>query len=277
MYNKLLHLTMGLSLVFISAGFAQEPTLVPLKTGIEFSEKMPPLDPVLWTGNYFDKEAATALLKQRSSTTKAGCHIWRKIPKWMAGTWESTQSTETRSVHYKDGQPASEENPMGVYTAKAAETIGWQKDRNGDIWEEYDSDYWTEVDYGDYIGYQFITVSSPGVADYPDIYTESVNFAVDKATNKILHAAPYRAWGKHTFVAPEIMKEQEVHTTYDEHGLPESTAWNTTLHRRIEPFVVFRDSYKDFVTYLNNNGLADLIPLTKHTRIAKNATGKAPR
>ena len=59
---------------------------------IDVKQETKPLDPLLWTGNYFDEKVATALLTNEAINSSS----WKKIPAWQAGGWETTQATNTR-------------------------------------------------------------------------------------------------------------------------------------------------------------------------------------
>jgi len=239
------------------------PASAPLQAGVEFSEKIQSLDPVLWPGNVFDKEVAKALLKSEASTKS----IWSKIPTWQAGEWESEQATTTQAVKYQNGQPVTD-NSLGVYTAKNKVYLGHEIDKNSNIWQLYDSGYWTNTDHGDSVGYAYVKSHMPGDSDYPDEYGESVVFEVDKLTNKIIDVQQRKTWGKYVPIEDGLMKEEDVHTVYDEHGEPIETAWNTSLCRRKKTFSEHgsdKAKYSDFVAYLKNSGLknselGELIP-----------------
>jgi hypothetical protein len=229
---------------------------------LDIKNQTAPLDPVLWPGNYFDKEVATALLKDETHIS----NIWKKIPTWQAGEWKTTQATNTKSLIYKSGFPYGTVIG-GVYTSKGEETEGKQKDKNGEIWEQYGSNYWTETDHGDTKAMSYVTLDLPGAYDYPDSYTESVVFTLDKASNKITAVCQKRCWSKLINVAPGIMKEEEVHTAFDESGKPTVSAWNTSIMKRTHLFSEYdgklvddKELQRDFVSYLINNGLRDVIP-----------------
>jgi len=204
-----------ISLVFLYANLNANAKPIEATVTIDVKKKMEPLDPVLWPGNYFDKEAATALLKDDAQSSS----IWKKIPAWQAGNWEQTQATITKAVKYINGQPAIENIPIGVYTAKRFENFGWQKDKNNDIWQLYSLGYWTKTELDDCKAYySYIKFSAPGANDYPDYYAEMVSFYVDRATNKILDVQQGKQWNRYIYLAPDIMKEEAVYTVFNEKG-----------------------------------------------------------
>ncbi len=239
-----------------------DTALVPVQKSVDTQEKIKPLDPVLWPGNYFDKEVATALLKDNTVPSST----WKKIPPWQAGRWESKQATNTRGIKYVHGQPVAL-NTLGVYTCKMAETSGWQRDKTGGIWDRFESNYWTETDYDDLKALVYVKFRVPGTDEYPDSYHESISFDIDKKTNKITDVQQRKTWTKVSFVAPGIIKQDSVHTIYNESGEPEKSAWNTILCKRVGPFTALGSTYKatseqmhqDFVNYLKSNGMSNLI------------------
>lgn len=246
------------------------------KSSIDMTEKVKPLDPLLCPGNYFDKTVATALSKDKSISS----NTWKKIPAWQAGNWETNQATGTRAIQYIDGKPYALA-PRGVYRCNFRETLGWQRDKNGDIWDRYAFNYWTETDFDDYKSFSYIKFRVPGVDDYPNSYGESTDFDVDNETKKIIDVKQCKTWIKISYIAPGIIKEDSVATVYDKAGLPVQSAWNTSIQKRVEPFFLYENSvcdssytnkqiHGDFVNYLKNNGLAKLIPTGKELGLPTN-------
>jgi hypothetical protein len=221
-----------------------------------------PLDPLLWPGNYFDKKVATALLKDSSQHGST----WRKIPDWQAGQWQCLQATNTQDLGYLNGIPAAQIDPKGVYTCQSKFTVGQEKDKKGEIWERFTSGYWTEADHGSRTGFSYVNFQAPGVYDYPDSYGESITFEVDKATNKIIAVHRRRTWTQYLYVTPDTMKEEDVHTAYNEKGEPVLSSWNAVLLRRVGPFIASKEPSSDFLIHLAENDLWDLIPASSEAQ-----------
>ena len=257
-------------LVYFSNCIAVSAQTLQGTISLEVGKKTKPLDPLLWAGNYFDEKVATALLKDESVNTS----IWKKIPAWQAGEWESTQATCTKAVKYINGQQHAVA-AVGCYTCKGRESSVLQKDRNGDVWSWYSSGYWTRTEYKDDIGHSFKKFTAPGPAEYPDLYAESIDFHVDKSTNKITYVYQSKSWTRYVYLSPGLCKKDEVRTTFDEKGEPSVSAWNTLLYKRIGTFAeiemliatdteVQEQIRQDFFNYLKNNGMANLIPANKN-------------
>jgi hypothetical protein len=225
------------------------------------SAPMNRLDPQLWPGNNFDKKVATTLLNDR----KKRHHVWKNIPDWRAGGWECSQETNTRWLKYVNGKTPVEQKPLGVHPAKGAESIGLQKDSYGNIWDEFGGGYWQEMDYNTDKGRTYVKYRLPGYSNQLDYIAESVEFDIDKRTNKIKSVQQRRTQSRSAFVAPNIMKEEEAHTAYNEKGQPIESGWNTILLKKIRPFVEVESERSDFVRYLTDSGLQSLIPLKSAT------------
>ena len=70
----------------------------------------------------------------------------------------------------------------------------------------------------------------------PDLYGESVDFIVDKSTGKITDVQQRKSWVRYISLAPGLVKQESIHTVYDEKGQPTESAWNTSLKKRIKNF-----------------------------------------
>ena len=217
---------------------------------IDVKTKTKPLDPLLWPGNYFDEKVATALLKNQSPNAS----IWKKIPAWQAGEWQSTQSINTKYVRYVHGKWCLIK-PGGVYTYRHMMTIGEAKDKNGDIWERHHSYSWEQAEA------ESLTLHSFDAGDC------TICFYIDKPTNRIVDVQQGHTWSQRFYLSPDFIKTEQKQTAYNEKGEPLYTSWNTTLYKRTKTFAEAEPSLstdkelrKDFVNYLKNNGLANLIP-----------------
>src|SRR6185369_12586108 len=84
------------STIFITSGLAQEQPFF-LKGSVEqYSAASKPLDPSLWPGNDFNKQAAHSLLRNPEQEAS----IWHRIPEWEAGKWEGNQAVNVRAIKY---------------------------------------------------------------------------------------------------------------------------------------------------------------------------------
>jgi hypothetical protein len=273
-------LTLAVSII-IGAGAvtpvpAEEKT--PLQGFVEqYAVDSKPLDPLLWPGNKFDKEVARSLLRDPLQSQ----NIWRRIPDWQAGSWEGSQAVNTRAIKYVNGVPV-DCTPIGVHDAADRFIKGLLRDKSGEIWHCYTSDYWSQTDHGFETTESYVLYSSPGGGDYPDFYSESVDFIVDKVSRKILWLRRAKAWTKYTQLSPGMIKEETLRTNFDLQGKPDATTFTTAVERRTRPFSAYEANYaarksvvEDFSNYLRKHGLASLIPQTSVSPILPPAASPA--
>lgn len=263
----MLALSLLLSMTLVLAGsVVQAQQATPLQGGVStYAAVAKPLDPLLWPGNNFDKDVARSLLHDPVQESS----IWHRIPDWESGNWEGKQATNVRAIKYINGAPV-ECQPIGVHTAEGKFTKGLLRDKKGDIWHWYQSDYWTETDQGEQKVVSYILYSSPGQGEYPDFYAESVDFSVDKASNQIASLRRAKCWTRYINLGAGMFKEESLRTNYDINGNPTSTTINTALQKRTQAFSAYEASFaskkaivSDFSNYLRTHGFANLVPAVK--------------
>jgi hypothetical protein len=219
----------------------------------------------------FDKEIAAALLRKADKPIEQ----WHKVPSWQAGDWGTEQATGTRLIYYKNGL-AEDSEPLGVYKMAGGFTEGLLKDKNGDIWDQYSTDKWTETQHDGYVTYSYIYFQSAGKGDYPDSYTKMASFIVDPNTHKIEQVSRSKNWNRRINLAPGIMKDETVTTVLTDSGAPELTSWNTSVARRLTPFSSYENLLHDqekieasFREFCRSEGLGDLLGVTSVDRMRK--------
>lgn len=246
---------------------AQEQSTMLKGSAVEYAENVQPIDPLLWPGNSFDKNAARSMLKHQD---KSG-QIWGQVPEWRAGEWHSLQAVNTRAIKYTNGI-AHEVTPIGVHTSAGSFNYGLLRDKEGNIWHLYQSDYWTETDLGDMRIVSYVRYSSPGsTGAYKDFYAESIDFKVSKGTNQIGSVRKARTWTRYSPLGPGKLKEESVRTNYNEKGQPTATSYNTSLNTMGKSFNEYEASFRakaaivqSLNNYLKEHGLEHLeLPLAQ--------------
>jgi hypothetical protein len=253
-----------LTVLLTTTCFAQESHTM-LQGGIELYANTEEIPPELFPGKLFSQKLAESLLQGK---VEISFDKWRIIHHWLGGRWKTSKATNTRRVKIIDGKPVDIKT-LGLYTMKSIEDWGSVKDKNGAVWEKYDSNYWAPVDYGDSINYSYIILSGPGKGEYPDLYTKCIDFIVDKKTNIITSVQQRKAWDKHTLLAPGKVQDDIVQTEYDENGKHTLTSWNTSIMKQEQDFDRLNngrdesDRIKDFYdlkNFLSQYGKQDLLP-----------------
>lgn len=184
----------------------------------------------------------------------------------MAGAWKHEQSVCTKSVEYLDGAAVERRSKPWVYDNKSFCTRGIVKDAKGGIWDRLGGGYWTEDQYVQETGYSFVLNTAVGDDASSDLYGESVQFLVDKETNRIRSVQQRKTWEKVTQIAPNLIKVECIHTVFDMNGRPRTTAWNSHIEKKINTLDSYEknisaDDLSDFVIFLKNTGNDDLLPL----------------
>lgn len=261
----LVHVWIVLSFFILLPANGQDSPSLLLKGNVNFAKPIKPVDPLLWPGNEFNEDAATSLLKGDSEIPD----IWRKIPSWEAGAWESTQAVNFRVVRYQNGQTLAGK-PTGVYKYKTDIMLGWQKDINREIWDWCQTNRWTITDHDKTTSHSYIIKANlPEASEDFDQHYETIEFVVDKATGKITDTHRRHSWVKYIYIAPGLMKEETVHTAYELDGTPDSSSWNSTLLKRTCPFdsveiysnsANYKEAKLSFISFLTKNELANLLP-----------------
>jgi hypothetical protein len=228
----------------------------------QYASETKPLHPSLWPGRNFDKEAARKILHNPEQETG----IWHRIPDWQSGNWEASEAENIRAIKYIDGVP-SERQPIGKHKASGQFKKGLLADKKKEIWHMYPSDYWTETDHGDQIVESYVLYSSPGAAEFPDLYAESVDFNIDKTSKRILSVRHAKVWTRYVNAGPGVMREETLRTNFDEQGHPTATSLNVCMNKRTQPFALYAASFlsnkaivTDFFNYLQEHDLSSLKP-----------------
>lgn len=264
-FFRLVLLSFASTCLFASNCPAQQQA--PLQGFVEqYAQESKPLDPLLWPGNKFDREVARSLLRDREQESG----VWSRIPEWQSGKWQGNQAVNTRAIKYMNGLPVDCQ-PIGVHDAADMFIKGIVRDKKGDIWHWFKSDYWSETDHGDELTESYVLYSSPGGGDYRDFFAESVDFNVDKMSNRILALRRAKAWTRYINLSPGMMKEETVRSNFDLQGHPTATTFNTAVERRIKPFEAYAPALAskkpimdEFVKWLHGHGLDSLIPVASH-------------
>lgn len=226
------------------------------------SERLPPLDPRLAPGNKFDKEIAGGLLAKTKSPNS-----WHKVPAWLRGKWQSTQTIITL---LRDERTGKEEPPNRVETSNNEGWYGHYADKTGQVWGCDQPYYWTENDRPQYKAYDFIiTRTATAVTDTSCRFrSQSVDFYVDKTTGTIIQVV----WDtKEQTISPisaSITRHKSNCRIIDWQGNPTLTEELVSDYKRTADFKPNpsettpdgKPLYPLFVQYLKDHNMADRIP-----------------
>jgi hypothetical protein len=189
---------------------------------------------------------------------------WFKIPTWLAGKWEYFEAKQTSYTDLKTGQtnrsPQKSQNEATI-------SWGWQKDKQGEIWEFEDSPHAdlsrTAASTGYYLRHQNKSTSlSPSKLTCIMRYTY---FAVDNETRTVTRTFQSKDTATFTRKGDNEIRRDVSATIYDENGTPIAKSASFSLAKRVAQFrPIDKRAGKDvrplFHQYLVDHKMANLAP-----------------
>lgn len=174
---KILSLAVVLSLLPVcpvSSQTAKAPVL--LTGGVEHSERLEPVAPQLLPGSVFTNQTLPPVDPNNE---------WYWIPGWYAGQKHSDYERILQDVDFRSGQQIT---PNSLVTNRQDLFIGFQPDKNGQIWEYKRAPYTATVEADSSFQTMFVRVRDPiqVTADRVVIRLVQTSVVVDKSTHRIL-------------------------------------------------------------------------------------------
>jgi hypothetical protein len=247
-----------------------------LQGGVSHFEQIEPLKPEFRVGAIYDNRRAS----QRSMDD-----FWYQIPPWSAGLWHAEVSRsvnqndddDVNGTHHsklgafgnymnKQSEPAREE----THVARHDESWGFQRDRNGGIWQFAKTNYSTRTDGDNSYVISFVRSKSVLKDTSSEIQIRYVGtqMNIDARTNRIISSSQVESVQTYTPIGADGRKNVALTKSFDENGKPTGSQKITTIQKRINPFQIRnqldgRDMYESFVSYLKRNNLNELVPDTR--------------
>lgn len=239
---------------------------------LEHSQTLSPLAPALRAGAQFDVGNLKALTPN---------NYWYKIPLWSVGTWHKETCTTVHSQTFQPvdsltislasfglaEMPKNDDWETDTHLARDDETWGFQKDRNGDIWEFVYNNYLTHTE-----GETTYTVSFVKDVQVLDVSDSKVtlkylatSLLVGKYSRRIGIARQTESIQTYSSAGGNMRRCEGSVKVFDENGQPESIDSIISVQLRTAPFHSWnmyhgRDMRALFAEYLNSHGMHDLIP-----------------
>src|SRR5215471_13943238 len=227
----------------------------PLQGSLEHSETLPPVKKQFKIGTTFD---ANVLPKQPVAEG------WYWIPDWRAGTWQSRQTTVTFYQNFKTGEKRS-----GRFASPFTSVVykGFQKDKDGHIWDYMAAPYSQVVDAGSFREIQLISQNRPVYVSSQRIamYLRGTTMRVNSQSKKIMANEQWESLQTFTPAGPDRISCAGSTKFFDAHGKPQYIQRNTALFFRTAAFKPInqmkgKDMRGHFRTYLASHGLKQLVP-----------------
>jgi hypothetical protein len=246
----------------------------PLQGGVSHFEQIEPLQPEFRAGATYDGRRASQSSAQ---------DFWYQIPPWSAGLWhaEVSRSVDQNDDDDNDGSKhhsrlgafgnymnkQSESSREETHVARHDENWGFQRDRNGGIWQFAKTNYSTRTDGDSSYIISFVRSKSVLKDTSSEIQIRYVGtqMNIDTRTNRIISSSQVESVQTYTQVGADGRRNVALTKSFDENGKPTGSQKITTIQKRIKPFQIRnqldgRDMYKSFVSYLKRNDLNDLVP-----------------
>jgi hypothetical protein len=191
-------------------------------------------------------------------------NVWFKIPAWLAGKWEFYEAENTSYTDLKTGK--TNPHPESAQT-EATDVWGWQRDKNGDVWQYDDSPHATEsrtnqeVTY--YVRHEDVPISSSQTKmTCKMIYTYSAINANTQLISKTYQSEDFVSYRQQE---PSELRRDVSSKIFDQDGNPIAQSTSYSIAKRILPFVPINSRNGNdmrilFRDYLKIHGNPDLIP-----------------
>jgi hypothetical protein len=229
---------------------------VVLKGNLEHRSQMEPVDKRLRVGAKVD------ITKLRALTPG---NVWARVPNWAGGTWK----TKSMTAYYRYNYIHNTKNLLvDSFMNKGAETFGWQRDRNGDIWHRVLTEFYTVVE-GE-TEFDVDLHSEHEVVEQDDqhflVRHVATRAIVDKQTLRVRRVTQCEALNYYTRLSADVLRCKSSIKEFAEDGKPASlqkavsyetrssgySDWNVYRGRAMRPL---------FMEYLSTHGLSHLTPI----------------
>lgn len=226
-----------------------------LTGGIEHSEKLDPVPPQLQTGAIFTPQAIPQLQPNNE---------WYWIPMWYAGQKHADYEVVLQDYDFRSGQSIT---PNRTIINRQDIAIGFQPDKNGQIWEFKRAPYQTVVDRGAFSQTMFVRIRDPlqVTANQVTIRLVQTSVMVDKQSQRILKTEQQEQINVYVPTAPGTVTVQTSIKSFGSDGLPlvQETSTRQIVDRApFQPvdFYAGRDMRLLFREFMISHGYGNLLP-----------------
>lgn len=188
----------------------------PIKVEISHSDYLPSLPPALHKGSQFEGWSNTGLPKSRK---KKGVEKFL-IPKWLAGQWQRTRSTETKRIKLPEGKPLK---TTGTTVAKTVDSFGTYLDGSGKIWQVFNPKRAVgEVDRGDVMDHHRVMKYKIEILSPKSVCVEvtASHLVVTKKKHRIVKSFQDEELNTYTILPNGQLKTESSVKVFDQLGKP---------------------------------------------------------
>ena len=228
-----------------------------LQGGVNHAEEMPGLDDALQVGKVYSDD-----LLMNSSIK--GNNEWFYIPKWYAGVRHTDEAIIFYRYDYQAGKASA---PMLRQLNRQDSLSGFQRDRNGGIWDfkRVPSIQHVESDFSNAVLYIKEITPLTGSDDRIVIKYVEVSISTDKRTNKILQVVQQEQINTITSPMPGVLRSDVSVKCFGWDGKPQRQEQSVMMANIVKPFEQIdqfqgEDLRPLFRDYLDSHHLENLIP-----------------
>jgi hypothetical protein len=233
---------------------SKAPPLI-LRGGVEHSERLDPVEPQLQAGAVFNAQA----IPMREPNNE-----WYWIPSWYSGQKHADYETILSDYDFRSGTRVDSGK---VITNRQDLSIGFQPDKNGQVWEFKRAPYTTTVEWDKYFQTMFVRVRDP-IRVAPDsviIRLVQTSVMVDKTTQRILNTQQQEQFNTYIPAGPGIVQIQTSIKSFASDGSPlvqETSARMVVDRAPFRPIDNYqgRDMRTLFRDFMISHGHAYLLP-----------------
>jgi hypothetical protein len=159
-----------------------------------------------------------------------------KIPSWMAGVWQRSDSNEVSRVLVASGKALK---PAGHGVASVKDTFGTFHDENGQIWQVFDPrkargsiDRGSQIDYHTVTAYDIIVTASGAAV----VVVRATHAMVNKSTHRIVSAFQDEELNTYSKMPDGRLRTDSSVKVFDAQGKPQLLTKAISAEVRLAPF-----------------------------------------
>ncbi|MBX9689848.1 MAG: hypothetical protein K2X27_24270 [Candidatus Obscuribacterales bacterium] len=222
---------------------------------VEHAQRLEPVAPQLQAGAVFN---AAALAPMQPNND------WYWIPSWYAGQKHVESEIILTETDLQSGRSIQLNRQVPI---RQDLSIGFQADRNGQIWEFKRAPYTTRTDSGSYFTTLLVRNRDPLSVNQNQVILRMLetSILVDARTQRIIKSMQEEQINTYTPIAPGIMNMQTSIRSFAADGSPlqeESSVRTVTQSAAFSPvnFYEGKDMRALFAAFMQSHGYAQLLP-----------------
>jgi hypothetical protein len=174
--------------------------------------------------------------QRNSSSVKSPAERRFRIPAWMAGVWQRSDSNELSRVSLPSGKRLK---AVGYSVAGAKDSFGTYRDESGQIWQVFDPrnatgsmDRGTAIDYHTVTAYDIIISGN----DAPVVAVRATHVIVSKSTHRVVSSFQDEELNTYSKTPDGKLRTDSSVKVFDAKGKPQLLTTALSMEALIAPF-----------------------------------------